>query len=160
MDTAADRGPGHSPHAPIPPGPGVSSGQGPTIEMHEASFLEPLERVFATLRRMACNYALLAVHDLRRASIQFAWLIGACILVSVLVVTAWLAGIVALSIVLFGKGMSWPGVLCAAAGLNLVAAGLVVWRVSHVFEHMPFAATLRQIKAHAPDEEDAGGKTK
>jgi uncharacterized membrane protein YqjE len=160
MDTAADRGPAHSPHAPLPPGPGVG-GHGPSAQAHEASFLEPLERVFATLRRMAGNYALLAVHDLRRASIQLAWLIASCIFITVLVVTAWLCGIVALAVVLFGQGMSWPAVLCTAAAINLVGAGIVVWRVSRVFDQAPFAATLRQIKAHSPEgEADAAGRTK
>lgn len=114
------------------------------------SFLEPIERVFATLRRMAGSYAQLAVMDVRRASIQLAWLVGAGILISVLVVTAWLAGAVALAVWLLGQGMSWPAVLSIAALLNLVGAGLVVWRIKDVFEHGPFSATLRQLKAETP----------
>lgn len=106
--------------------------------------------MFATLRRIATNYALLAVLDARRAAMQLAWLIGAGILIAVLVVTAWLAGVVALAVMLLGRGMSWPAVLGVAALLNLVGAGLVVWRVKNVFDQAPFAALLRQIKAEPP----------
>ena len=145
MNTVADRIP---PSSRVPPGSTASPGAPETP--HETSFLEPLERMFATLRRIATNYALLAVLDARRAATQLAWLIGAGILIAVLVVTAWLAGVVALAVILLGRGLSWPAVLGVAALLNLVGAGLVVWRVKNVFDQAPFAALLRQIKAEPP----------
>lgn len=149
MDTAAERGPLRSPHAPGPPvSPRGTEEPGAS---HEASFLEPLERAFASLRRMASSYALLAILDVRRAAVQLAWLVGAGILVAVLVVTAWLAGVVALAAWLLGQGMSWPAVLAMAAALNLVAAGLVVWRIKDVFEQAPFTATVRQIKGQSSE---------
>ena len=116
----------------------------------ETSFLEPIERTFASLRRLATNYALLGVLDARRAAMQLAWLIAAGIVITVLVVTAWLAGVVALAVWLFGKGLSWPAVLSIAAGLNLVGAALVGWKVKHVFDQKPFSALLRQVKAEPP----------
>jgi uncharacterized membrane protein YqjE len=146
MDTAADRGPGGASYAPVPPGPGVTPRSAGT-EPHEASFLEPLERVFASMRRIASAYAQLAITDAQRAAVQLAWLVGAGILISVLVVTAWLAGVVALAVWLFGEGLSWPSVLIVAALLNLVGAGLVVWRMKGVFSQSPFAATLNQLKS-------------
>ena len=150
MDTAADRGPGGASYAPVPPGPGVTPRSAAT-EPHEASFLEPLERVFASARRIASGYAQLAITDAQRAAIQLAWLVGAGILVAVLVVTAWLAGVVGLAVWLFGEGLSWPSVLGVAALVNLIAAALVVWRMKGVFSQSPFAATLNQLKSkHAP----------
>lgn len=152
MDTAAERGPGRTLHSPVPPGPGV----GPRVthlENDGMSFLEPIERVFSTLKRMAGDYAQLAVMDVRRASIQLAWLVGAGILITVLVVTAWLAGVVAVAVWLLGEGMSWPAVLAVAAVLNLVAAALVMWRVKGVFQHAPFSATLKQLKAQPVSDE-------
>ena len=116
-------------------------------ESPESSFLEPMERTFASLRRLATNYALLGVLDARRAAMQFAWLIGAGILITVLVVTAWLAGVVAFAVWLLGQGLSWPAILAIAAVLNLIAAALVGLKVKHVFEQKPFSALLRQIKA-------------
>jgi hypothetical protein len=122
----------------------------PSPETQETSFLEPIERTFASLKRLATNYALLGVLDARRAAMQFAWLIAAGILITVLVVTAWLAGVVALAVWLFGKGLSWPAVLGIAAALNLVGAALVGFKVKHVFDQKPFSALLRQIKAEPP----------
>ena len=117
MDTAY-RTPGA---APTPPGPGAAA----AAETHDTSFLEPLELTFASMRRLATNYALLGVLDARRAAMQFAWLIGAGILVCVLVVTAWLAAVVALSVWLFGQGLSWPAVLLWAALLAGLALTFV-----------------------------------
>jgi uncharacterized membrane protein YqjE len=94
------------------------------------------------------------VLDLRRAAIQFAYLIGAGIFVTVLAVTAWLALVVALAVWLFGQGMSWPGVLCVAAGLNLVGAAVVLWRVKHIFDEKPFSALLRQVKTQPAGHEN------
>ena len=136
MDSAADAGLRGSP----PP------------EAQDTSFLEPIERTFGSLRRLATNYALLGVLDARRAAMQFAWLIAAGILVSVLVVTAWLAGVVALAVWLFGQGLSWPAVLSIAAGLNLLGAALVGLKVKHVFDQKPFSALLRQIKAEPANQ--------
>ena len=141
MDSAGLRG---SASGPIP--------RAASAETHETSFLEPMERAFASLRRLATNYALLGVLDARRAAMQFAWLIGAGILITVLVVTAWLAGVVALAVWLFGKGMSWPAVLCIAAALNLVGAALVGMKVKKVFDQKPFSALMRQIKAEPPGD--------
>jgi uncharacterized membrane protein YqjE len=125
----------------------------PAPETQDTSFLEPIERTFASMKRLAVDYALLGVLDARRAAMQFAWLIGAGILMTVLVVTAWLAGVVALAVWLLGQGMSWPAVLLVAAGLNLVGAALVGWRVKQVFDQKPFSALLRQVKAEPPAEQ-------
>ncbi len=153
MDTAADRGPRVTPDAfgAAPPPHGYADGVGSKAEGSEPSFLAPFERVYATFKRMASNYATLAVLDVRRAAVQFAWLVAGGIFIAVLVVTAWLAAVVALSVWLIGQNMSWPAVLLIAAGLNLVGAGIVGFRISRVFEHVPFSATLRQIKSDTPD---------
>jgi uncharacterized membrane protein YqjE len=147
MDTAFDRGPARTPGPPATGAIRRSRGS----DTHETSFLEPLERVFTSLKRIAGNYATLAIVDLRRASVQLAWLVGAGIVAAVLVVTAWLAGVVGLSVLLLGSGMSWPAVLGIAALLNLVGAAIVLWTVKNIFDEAPFAATLKQIKAAGAD---------
>ena len=120
------------------------------MDSGEASFLAPFERVLATVKSIASNYATLAVLDIRRAAVQLAWLIAGGIFISMLVVTAWLAGVMALCVWLLGDVLTWPGVLLVAAGLNLVGAAIVAMRLKAVFSHVPFEATLRQIK---PDDE-------
>jgi uncharacterized membrane protein YqjE len=151
MDTAFDRGPARANSA--PPTAGVNPGSRTRSETHDSSLLEPLERVFASLRRMATNYAALAIVDLRRATIQLAWLVGSGIVIAVLAVTAWLALVVALAVLLLGNGMSWPAVLGVAALLNLVGAGILVWRVKSIFDEAPFAATLKQIRTAGGEPE-------
>lgn len=148
MDTAPDRGPG------VPPGTFSAAPplhESADAETSDASFLAPFERVFTTFKRMASNYATLAVLDVRRAAVQFAWLVAGGIFIAVLVVTAWLAAVVALSVWLIGQNMSWPSVLLIAGGLNLIGAAIVGFRITRVFEHVPFSATLRQIKSDTPD---------
>jgi uncharacterized membrane protein YqjE len=155
MDTAADRGPRRLPEGAFsaapdpalgPAGPGAVA----EAEAREASFLEPFERVLSTLKRMVSNYATLAVLDVRRAAVQFAWLVAGGIVISVLVVTAWLAAVIALAVWLLGNGMSWPAVLLVAGAVNLVGAAIVAFRLRSVFEHVPFEATLHQIKSDSP----------
>jgi len=147
MDTAAHRGPRHMPQDVFSAAPDLAgSDASPETQAREASFIEPFERVFSTLKRMLSNYATLAVLDLRRAAVQFAWLVAGGILISVLVVTAWLAAVIALAVWLLGNGMSWPAVLLIAGALNLVGAAIVAFRLRGVFEHLPFETTLHQIK--------------
>jgi uncharacterized membrane protein YqjE len=119
-------------------------------ERAESPILEPVERAIAALRALAGDFALLAVLDLRRAALQLAWLVGAGIVASVLVVTAWLAGVTAVVVWLLGTGVTWPVALIVAGLLNLVGAALVAWRMRAVIEEMPFAATLRQLEAKPP----------
>jgi uncharacterized membrane protein YqjE len=153
MDTAADRGPGRLPSSAFSAAPDAGGRDTvPDAEAHEASFIQPFERVFATLKRMLSNYATLAVLDVRRAAVQFAWLVAGGIFIAVLVVTAWLAAVIALAVWLLGNGMSWPAVLLIAAALNLVGATLVAFKLRSVFEHVPFAATLHQIKSDPPPD--------
>jgi uncharacterized membrane protein YqjE len=118
----------------------------------EETMWEPVSRAMAAFKRIAGSYALLAVLDMRRAAVQLAWLVGAGIVVTVLCVTAWLAAVVGLAVWLLGQGMSWPAVLFIAAAVNVVAAGLVLWRMRHVFEAAPFAATLRQLNVEPHDK--------
>lgn len=151
MDSAVDHGPVHSPNV---QGSTQRARGTKNVEQAEGAFLEPLERVFSTLKRMTSSYAMLGVLDGRRAALQFAWLIGAGIFITVLLVTAWLAGVVALAVLMFGQGMSWPAVLGVAALINVVGAAIVAWRVKHVFDEKPFSATLRQLKAEEPAVEN------
>lgn len=121
-----------------------------SAERADAPILDPVERTIAAVRALAGDFALLAVLDLRRAALQLAWLVGAAIVASVLVVTAWLAGVTGVVVWLLGAGVSWPVTLILAGLLNLAGAGLVAWRMHAVVDEMPFAATLRQLKAEPP----------
>lgn len=114
-----------------------------------------LDRAWTRLRRLAADYAVLGVLDLRRAAVQLAWLVGAGIVIAVLVVSAWMAGVTALIAYLLAREVSWPLALVVAGIVNLVGAGLAGWRLKAVLSDVPFAATLRQLKADPPPPEDA-----
>lgn len=135
-----------------PPGAGLHDAAG--ADPRETAFVAPFERLFATLKRMTSNYATLAVLDVRRSAVQFAWLMAGGIFISVLVVTAWLAGVVALAAWLLSDGMPLPAVLLIAAGINLVGALLVGLRIRSMFDQVPFSATLRQIKSDSADDSE------
>ena len=154
MDTAADRIPVARPdHS----APGAETVREVSPNGGDKMMWEPLERALSSLKRVASNYALLAILDMQRAAVQLAWLVGGGIVITVLLVTAWLAAVVALAVWLLGQGMSWPGVLIVAAILNVVMAGLVGWRLKTVFDEVPFAATMRQIKMEEPGGKPKGG---
>ena len=127
----------------------------------DAARNEPLEGRFdylwRTVRRVAHGYALLAVLDMRRATIQLAWLVGSGVIIAVLGITAWLTLVTALVTWLLQENVSLPVVLVIAALINLGGAGIMVWRVRTLVSEMPFAATLRQLKGEAPESERTPG---
>ncbi|MGE5523895.1 MAG: phage holin family protein [Rhodospirillaceae bacterium] len=114
-----------------------------------------LDRAWARLRLLVADYAVLGVLDLRRAAVQLAWLVGAGIVIAVLVVSAWMAGVTALIAYLLAREVSWPLALIVAGVVNLIGAALAGWRLKSVLSDVPFAATLRQLKAEPPPPEDA-----
>ena len=111
-----------------------------------------LGRLLGEARQLVADYSLLAVLDGRRAAMQLAWLLSSGLVVAVLLVTAWLALVVALMVWLFEERLSWPAALAIAGVVNIAGAGaLVFWMRSLVVEK-PFTALLRQLKGEdAPD---------
>jgi uncharacterized membrane protein YqjE len=110
-----------------------------------------VERVLRSAQRLVHGYALLAVLDLRRATVQFVWLVACGLFVAVLAVTAWLGALTALITWLLGHELSWPAVLLIGAGVNVAGAVLFGLRIKHLLSEMPFAATLRQLKGDPPE---------
>jgi hypothetical protein len=109
------------------------------------------ESLLRSLRELAVDYAVLAVLDARRAAIRLGWLLAAGLVAAVLIVTAWLALIVAVVVALTDDGTSWGAVLALAAAANVaVAVGLGLWIKARVGE-LPFAATLRQLRGEPAD---------
>lgn len=107
-------------------------------------------RLLAETRQLASDYALLAVLDARRAAIRLAWLLSVGLIVAVLLVTAWLAGVAGAIVYLLGEGMSWIGALGVAALLNLVAAGALIWWMRRLVTELPFTALVRQLRGEPP----------
>lgn len=95
----------------------------------------------------------LAALDARRAAMGLAKMVTAAVLVSVLVVTAWLLFVASLIVWATDHGVNWVVALAAGGAVNvLVAIVLLVWIKGHAKE-LGFEATLRQLRQTA---EDAG----
>lgn len=112
--------------------------------------LERLAEVLSEARALVADYAQLAALDARRATIQLAWLLGSGLVVAVLLVTAWMAGIAAAIVWMWGAGVSWPAALAIAACVNVVAAAALVWWMQRLVIERPFTALLRQLRGEPP----------
>lgn len=97
-------------------------------------------------RRLAVDYAELATLDARRAAVQLALVVSIGLAVTVLVVTSWLALVVAAMTWILGEGVSWTTALAIAAVINLIGAALLGWFTRRLLRDLPFAATLRQLR--------------
>ena len=97
-------------------------------------------------RAVSSDYLLLAVLDARSAAVRFAWMLCSGVVAAILLVTAWLALVAAGIVFMLGSGASWVTALFVAAGLNIVAAAIIGFRMRSMFAEPPFAATLRQLR--------------
>jgi hypothetical protein len=105
-----------------------------------------LGRLLGEARQLVADYSLLAVLDGRRAAVQLAWLLSAGLVVSVLLVTAWLALVVAVMVWVFQDRLSWPAALALGAVLNIAGAGALLYWMRQLAAEPPFTALLRQLK--------------
>jgi uncharacterized membrane protein YqjE len=122
----------------------------------EASLGAALRGVWVELRSMVREHAVLAVLEAQRAGLHLAYLLAGVLVVSVLAVTAWLAGITALVVWMVDNDVPWPGVLLLAAVLNLIGAAFIAFWVKRQVSELPFTATLRQFSADR-EEISTGG---
>jgi hypothetical protein len=109
-------------------------------------------RLLGEARSLAADFAELAVLDARRAAIRLSWLLAAVLIVTVLVVTTWMALVAAGVIVMLGQGASWAVALAVAAGLNLVGAAALAWWAFALIKELPFTALLRQLRGDPPKQ--------
>ena len=130
---------GRSVAAPHEPAPAAGASQ--------ARLGQSLRTLWLDLRGLVREHAILAVLEAQRAGMHLAFVLGAVLVVSVLVVTAWLAIVTALIVWLASEDVPWPGVLLIAAFINLIGAALAAWWARSQLGEKPFAATLRQLSA-------------
>src|SRR5437868_13622868 len=111
-----------------------------TAAPRQAGLGDLLSHLFSEGRHLVTDYAELAVLDARRAAIMLAWLLGAVLVVAVLVVTAWMGGLAALIVWASSQGISWSLAIAAAALLNVLGAGVLVWWMKSLLQELPFTA--------------------
>ena len=113
-----------------------------------------LSAAWANLKALVQDHALLAVLEIQRAGISLVKMIIAGIIISILVVSAWMAIVAAIIGYAIGEGANWAVAILIAALVNIaVAVGLAFWAKKQLPDLL-FAATVRQLRKEAPKGED------
>ena len=112
-----------------------------------------LALAWTNVKGLVQDHALLAVLELQRAGISFVKMVAAGIIISILVISAWMGLVAAAVVWAVGAGANWSVALIVAAVVNIaVAIGLALWAKKQVPDLL-FAATLRQLKKDVPHPE-------
>jgi uncharacterized membrane protein YqjE len=113
-----------------------------------------LSLAWTNVKGLVQNHALLAVLELQRAGISLVKMVAAGIIISILVVSAWMALVAAAVVWAVGAGANWGIAILIAALVNIgIAVGLAFWAKSQVPDLL-FAATLRQLRKDMPKAEN------
>jgi len=108
------------------------------------------------LREVACDHLQLAALEAQRAGLGLTRMLCAAVVISILVVSAWLALVSGGIVWATTAGVSWPGALVVAALANLAVAGALAFWIRAQAGELMFAATLRQLRRTA---DEAHGET-
>src|SRR4051812_15556266 len=93
----------------------------------------------------------LAALEAQRAAVSLAKVLSAAVVISILVVTAWLSFVASAIVWATDAGVSWPVALIVAGVANLVlAAGAVFWIRAQLGD-WAFPATRRQLQRTKED---------
>ncbi len=121
---------------------------------HSASTTARLSLAWSSVKGLVSNHALLAVLELQRAGISLVKMVAAGIIISILVVSAWMGLVAAAVVWAVGAGANWGIALLVAAIANIaVAVGIGFWAKSQIPDLL-FAATLRQLRKDVPTENE------
>jgi uncharacterized membrane protein YqjE len=98
------------------------------------------------VREIAADHVELAVLEAQQAGIGLAKILCGAVVISILLVTAWLALVASAIVWATSEGVSWTSALIIAAVINIVAGAILAfWMKSQVGELL-FSATLRQLR--------------
>ena len=119
-----------------------------------ASTSSKLSLAWTNMKGLVQNHALLAVLELQRAGISLVKMVAAGIIISILVVSAWMALVAAAVVWAVGAGANWGLAILIAALANIgIAVALAFWAKSQIPDLL-FAATLRQLRKDVPQSEN------
>ena len=119
-----------------------------------ASTTAKLSLAWSSLKGLVANHALLAVLELQRAGISLVKMVAAAIIISILIVSAWMGLVAAAVVWAVGAGANWGVALLIAAIANIVVAvGIAFWAKKQIPDLL-FAATLRQLRKDVPNSEN------
>lgn len=95
---------------------------------------------------LARDHMELAVLEAQRAGIGLTKVLSAAVVISVLVITAWLSFVAGFIVWITDTGVSWPAALAIGGIVNLVLAGVAALWVRKQKDAWAFDATLRQLR--------------
>ncbi len=105
--------------------------------------------VLRDIRNLASDHLELIALEAQRASLGLIKILCAAIVVSILVVTTWIALIASAIVWATSAGISWPWALLVAALTNLVVGAIIVFWIRGQVPELMFSATLRQLRRNA-----------
>ncbi|HVO88645.1 MAG TPA: phage holin family protein [Casimicrobiaceae bacterium] len=111
------------------------------------TFFARLATGWITLKYLVRDHLQLALLEVQRASLSFAKIVAAAVVIAVLVVSAWMGALAAVIGWIVGEGASWPLAIFLGAVVNLIAAAALAWWIKSTLPELLFAATLRQLRA-------------
>ncbi|HJU24626.1 MAG TPA: phage holin family protein [Casimicrobiaceae bacterium] len=113
-----------------------------------------LSLAFANVKALVQDHALLAVLEVQRAGVSLVKMIAAGIVISILVVSAWMGIVAAIVGFAIGQGANWALAILIAALVNIGIAVAIAFYAKKQVPDLLFAATLRQLKRDVPGKED------
>ena len=122
-----------------------------TVPAHgkRAGLFASAAAVLHDVRNLAADHLELIALEAQRASFGLVKILCAAIVVSILVVTAWIALIAGAIVWATSAGISWPWALVVAALANLIVGAVIVLWIRGQLPELMFSATLRQLRRDA-----------
>ncbi len=116
-----------------------------------AAFSSRVSTLLRDAGSLARDHLELAVLEAQRAGIGLTKALVAAVVISVLVITAWLSFVAGFIVWITDRGLDWPAALCIGGLVNLVLAVAAALWMRKQKETLTFEATLRQLRETAAE---------
>jgi uncharacterized membrane protein YqjE len=113
-----------------------------------------LSIAWTNVKALVQDHALLAVLEVQRAGISLVKMVAAGIIISILVVSAWMGIVAAVVVWAIGAGANWGLAILIAALVNIIVAVAIAFWAKKQIPDLLFAATLRQLRKDVPHKEN------
>jgi uncharacterized membrane protein YqjE len=113
-----------------------------------------LSIAWTNVKALVQDHALLAVLEVQRAGMSLVKMVAAGIIISILVVSAWMGIVAAVVVWAIGAGANWGLAILIAALVNIIVAVAIAFWAKKQIPDLLFAATLRQLRKDVPHKEN------
>jgi len=125
-----------------------------SVPTRQPSFVAEAAALARDFADLVLDHVELAALEARRAAGGLAKMLSAAVVVSLLVITAWLALVAGGIVWATDVGVGWPIALAIAALANLLLAGIAVYWIRSQVHDFLFSATLRQLRRTTHDAKE------